>query len=209
MKRKLRAVLFDYDGTLIDSMPEIYRGVKAVMDRCGLPMPEFRPFLISFSAPYISWYRERGVTLPDKEIREIFFANAFTDGAPYFPEVEPVITKLRERGKFLAIVSAHPSAMTIWNRVVEQDRLFHVHLPVIAQAHKKTEGITTLLRQHQLNPEETLYIGDLASDVLDAREAGTLTAAYLGPHGHRDAFTNAEPHFFFDSLHQIFDHFED
>jgi phosphoglycolate phosphatase len=208
MKRKVQAVLFDYDGTLIDSMPAIYRGVKAVMDECGLPMEDFSPFLRSFSAPYVDWYRVRGVTLPNEKIREIFFAHAFTDDAPYFPEVAEVFEKLREKGLFLAIVSAHPSADTIWKRVVERDRLLHHHHPVVARANHKTAPIRDLLSGNKIDPERCLYVGDLASDVLDAKEAGTLTAAYLGPHGHRIAFEKAEPHYYLETLHQIFDHVE-
>jgi len=204
MRHRIRAVFFDYDGTLIDSIPEIHRGVCRVLVASGREPVTFSDFLLTFKAPWMEWYRARGVTLSSDEITDVYFGEMQSDDSPYFPGVRTVIEKLRGRSIQVGVVSAHYEDR-VRARVIAKDALFSELEPVVGLAHRKADAIRKLCETHGLLPEETLYVGDLASDVRDGREAGVLTAAFVGPHGLRASFADHEPHYYLESsLHEIF-----
>lgn len=208
MKYKIRAVFFDYDGTLIDSIPEIYRGVCRVLERCGRPPVTFGEFQRTFKSPYMEWYTSRGVTISREEITSIYFNNMKSDESPYLPRVELAVSKLRNLGFHLGIVSAHYEDR-IRERVIAKDRLFHEKEHIVGLSHRKAADIRKLCEAHDLKPYQVVYVGDLASDVRDAREAGVISAAYVGPRGLREAFVDHEPDIYLEKeLHELLDHVE-
>lgn len=208
MKRKIRAVFFDYDGTLINSMPEIYKGVRAVLAACGKEIQDFPEFCRTFHAPYMEWYVRQGVDLPGDEIRRIYFSSMESDKAAYFPETSRVLERLKRDGFHTGIVSAHGYPDVIRNRLVS-DGLLGEYDWVIGKANEKAPALRLLCESLKIEPEEMLFVGDLISDILDGHEAGVLTAAYLHPHGHRSSFEVKEPHYYLErSLEEIFDHVE-
>lgn len=105
--------LFDFDGTLVDSMPDYVRVMTKILDDTGIPygedlMKTITPLGFVDTAKY---YLQLGVPLSYEEIVErmgSYALKAYTESIPAKPHVPEVLRALKERGDDLNILTASP-----------------------------------------------------------------------------------------------------
>lgn len=192
--RNVNAVLLDWDGTVVDSMPRQYEKIRALFERYQVEPPSLEAFCRTLRAPFEEFYPKYGLNAPYSDLMDFFFG-AYTkdDAAPVYPDFKPFLERALGARLRVGVVSAGKT-----------DRLHHnaerLGLPfskedLIGDKPDKIEAIRDLCARYEVSPERTVYVGDLGSDVLHGQAAGTLTAAYLGDHGHPSSFTNPAPDF--------------
>lgn len=109
---------------------------------------------------------------------EVFDAFGHATHWELFPETREVLTRLKERGFELGIISNFDSRFFQLARALEIHQFFDsVTISSLAGAAKPaTKIFTYALEQHMLTPEEVLHVGDHPiEDVEGAREAGLHT----------------------------------
>jgi phosphoglycolate phosphatase len=193
--RGIRAVLFDLDGTLVDSAPDLGAAaehMRAVRGMHALPLAHYRPHAGSGARGMLGV--AFGMT-PDhadyETLREEFYVryeSTLTDRTVVFDEVEDLVEALLQSG-------------LRWGVVTNKARRFSAPLtaamPLFRSATAIVSGDTTphtkphpaplleAARQLNLPPAQCLYVGDDARDIVAGRSAGMTTVAahygYLGP----------------------------
>jgi len=196
MSRTLRAVLFDLDGTLIHSLPDLAAAVNrllasenrpALADEAiramvgdgadmlvarafaatgGLPGPEVRPYLDRFMADYEP--RSAETTRP-------------------WPEVEETLAALRARGLALAVCTNKPSRATAEVlAALDLARFFDVVVGADdAPAIKPDPAhVLVILDRLGVTPDQALMVGDSRNDILSARAAGIRSVALSFGYAH-------------------------
>ncbi|MEK7650850.1 MAG: HAD family hydrolase [Patescibacteria group bacterium] len=167
-----KKVIFDVDGVLVDSAPEMYRGCRAVFAQLGqgLRVPSYDDFLKTVQTPFSVYYRELGVKGTDEEITRAYFSAARHDEAPLFPDVINTLQALADANVRLAIVSGHHQA-SLEKRFTERG-LADYFDAIVGNASNKVEAIRRLCASAGVDPESTCLVGDLISDARDGRDAG-------------------------------------
>jgi phosphoglycolate phosphatase len=114
----IRAVLFDLDGTLVDSLPDIGGSMNQVLAELGLPthpMPAYREFVGQGVARLVerALPPSRGDLQADAEagFRRVYAGRLTDESAPY-PGVAELLDKLSEQGLPFAVCSNKPQVMT-------------------------------------------------------------------------------------------------
>lgn len=186
----VKAVLFDLDGTLIDSAPDLGSAANQMRtDRNmpSLPLSDYRCVVGSGARGMISI--AFGLT-PDcmgfEALKEEFFANyeaRLTARSTAFSGVSELVQRIQQAG-------------LSWGVVTNKSKRFTVPLtqamPLFAGAGSVVSGDTTphakphpaplFLAASQLGfrPEECAYVGDDERDIIAGKAAGmrTVTAAY-------------------------------
>ena len=109
-------ILFDLDGTLVDSIADIAAAMNHVLASAGLPTHDLSayaafvgagaPMLVRRAAP-------EGADLGDLLARFVahYAAHALDATRPY-PEIAELVADLRARGRRLAVLSNKPDALT-------------------------------------------------------------------------------------------------
>jgi len=194
LQREFRAVLFDLDGTLIDSAPDLAGAANELREAYGLPaLPYelFRPMVGSGARGMIGVafdvgpQHERFADLRDDFLRR--YELRMTRQTRVFDAVVPVLEALERQQRKWGIVTNKAARFT--HPLVRSLGLHPRAATVIAgdtTPHSKPHPAPLLeaARQVGLDPSQCIYIGDDVRDVQAGRAAGMATAVagwgYLG-----------------------------
>ena len=188
-KQRTDAIIFDLDGTLVDSLPGIEASLRVAAAACD--PPRHVPPIRSIIGPPIAEMIQR--LWPDLEEEERQRAiSAFRqhyDGegclmSPLFPDVEETLDALSARGLELFVLTNKPSAPTA--TILDQAAIRRHFTAVISPDSNdppfpvKSAGARWLRDRYRLTPEATLLVGDGIDDA-DAAAAcsfGFVAASY-------------------------------
>jgi 2-phosphoglycolate phosphatase len=194
MSAAVRLVLFDLDGTLIDSAPDLAAAANAMREARGmapLALTALRPMVGSGARGMIG--TAFGVAPDDagfEAMRDEFlgrYRDALLVHTQVFDAMVPVLQRLDAAGRPWGIVTNKAERFTL--PVVEGLRLHTRAAAVVCgdtTPHSKPHPAPLLeaARRAAVAPEACVYIGDDHRDIIAGRAAGmaTLAAAwgYLG-----------------------------
>lgn len=186
------ALLFDLDGTLIDSAPDIAAALNRLLVEAGrrrLALDAVTAMIGDGMAKLVErGFTATGSALPPvarpaafARIVELYGAAACVHTRPY-PEVAATLVALRAAGWHLAVCSNKPEALS---RAILEDLGLAPHFEAIvggdSLAVRKPDGghlLGTLARMAG-PPTSAIMIGDGKNDLLAARAAG-LPAVLVG-----------------------------
>lgn len=187
--RKLspKAILFDLDGTLLDTVADIAAGVNGMLAELGRPQrteQEIRDFVGQGFLRLVERclteghpdYALDGATLDRAAdlFRKHYALHNGERTQPY-PRVVPVIEQLAAHGKLLAVVTNKFAAFTT-PLLEKMDIVQHFSAVVsgdsCATRKPDPEMVRLACEKLRVQPEEALMVGDSANDALAARAAG-------------------------------------
>ena len=196
-----RAVLFDLDGTLIDSVPDIAAAMNEVLALDGLPPlsePEIRG-MVGNGLPVLLQrvLAARGLTLESAafaeklaEAAEIYVRH-LTGGTTVMAGAREVLDALAGSGTLLAVVTNKLQAATL--TVLEHFELLDYFGVVVGDAGlaPKPDPAMLLHAASELGqrPEDVVMVGDSRADVEAGRRAGMAVIGVRG--GYTDVAMDA------------------
>ncbi|WP_439443575.1 pyrophosphatase PpaX [Listeria aquatica] len=182
MTREITTLLFDLDGTLINTNELIIASFQATLKEF-LPEKEFsREEILPFIGPPIS--ETFGNLLPERAEEMITFYRAFTNEHHdelilEYDGVYEAIRALYEEDYKLAIVSTKIYDTVMRGlKVMGLDKFFQVVIGFdqVKTAKPDPEGINMALTLLNASQEEAIMIGDNYHDILAGKNAGVKTA---------------------------------
>jgi phosphoglycolate phosphatase len=211
---ELKAVLFDLDGTLIDSKRDIAASANITRQHYGFqPLPE--DLIGTFVGLGIMVLLEKAVETKDPDrlreahgiFKEHYRLHCVDFTRPYAGTFE-ILESLKGRGIKLAVVSNKPQEFTdlILKRLDLWD-FFDVVLGPEATLNKKPhpEPLLTAAGKLGAEPSETVMIGDSTVDIEAARAARMLVGVITHGYGTREILSAADPDWLVDSLQDFMD----
>jgi len=204
-----RAVLFDLDGTLIDSVPLIVESMRYAfagrarapttaewVARIGTPLDGMIRLWAEDEADVVELkarYKRHQLEHHDARMRA-------------FAGVPELLARLRARGTALAVVTSkiEPSARRSL-AFLGLEQHFHAVVGLESTARHKPdpEPVRHALSRLGVSPGEAAFVGDSPHDVLAGNGAGVATVAGLwGPFA-REAFASARPRAFASAVEEV------
>lgn len=173
-------ILFDFDGTVFDTLNGIERSVKYALDKNGivLSVDSFRrfagpPFKVIFKENY--GFDDELIVKIIEAFREDYLPYGIYESSP-FPGIAELLDELRQNGFKLAIATLKPRTMAV--ELLERSGLYGKFDVISGQI---AEGIETLTKAEIVRgamdmlgaaPEDTVLVGDTKYDVVGGHEAG-------------------------------------
>lgn len=176
MMKRYKAVLYDIDGTLLNTFDmNMYPLIRIIQEELGetWSIEQVRPF---YAQPGLKTMKDLGVrNIETTYARWVSYVNAYDTGARPFDGIELVLKSFHAAGIRQAIVSSKMKKQYKID-VVDQGLDRYMETAVLEEdtrIHKPNpEPILECLRRMQLNAEDVIYIGDAESDLQAACNAG-------------------------------------
>jgi phosphoglycolate phosphatase len=179
--RPLKLVVFDVDGTLVDSQHLIVAAQAEAFAACGLDAPtrERSLSVVGLSLPNAF----RALVGPDGPVEALAdaYKRAFqrlradpTTLEPLFPGAAETVDRLSARGVLLGIATgkSRRGVQHLLDRLGWQDRFASVRTADDAPSKPDPTMLRQALREAGARPEETILIGDTSFDMAMAAAIG-------------------------------------
>jgi 2-phosphoglycolate phosphatase len=187
-------VLFDLDGTLVDSAVDLLNALNRVVvdaGRAALPLTAIRPVVSKGARAML------GVAFPDESVEQrearvapflAYYADAVAHHSTPFAGIEAVLAAIEASGARWGIVTNKPLYLA---RGVVDSMGWRERCAILiggdSLPRKKPDPDQLLLASDTLEvtPRECVYVGDDERDIVAARAAGMASIAALW--GYREA----------------------
>jgi HAD superfamily hydrolase (TIGR01509 family) len=200
---RLRAVLFDWDGTLIDSAEATFAAYARLFQGFGLRF-ERADFERTYSPDWRRTYA--GVGLPGDRWAEAdaAFLRLYTQAPPgLLPGAAEAVGRLASAGLALGIVTSGDRQRVVADLArTGLDGSFDALVCGGDVTRKKPhpEGLLRALSQLAVEPRDAAYVGDSPEDVEMARAAGAYTVGVPGGFPNREALVASAPDLLAETL---------
>ena len=217
-KISLDAVIFDLDGTLLDSIGFYFNIVKSALGRLGLPQVSMDVIREAAKDGEFEWesvlprsavVNQPGLLARIQSVAREIYSPMFEIEAKPIPGMKDVVENLVAAGFKLGIVTSTPKE----NVEIKLKKLEHNgtlrHFEVIVTSsdvvRKKPapDPLIECCRQLDVKLENSVYIGDSWSDIKSGRSAGMKTIAVLSGFDGLHALSKEFPDAVIDSVAEL------
>lgn len=199
----IRNIIFDWSGTLVDDLPAVWRATNFVLSQCKCTEMTLEQFRAEFCLPFTDFYDRHVPHVPLKEL-EGWFHTHFREAqhsVVALPRAKEFLEFCRERGlRTFVLSTVHPdyyaiqAASTGFGEYIE-----HPYTGVW----DKRKKIHDLLAEQKLEPNETLFIGDMQHDMETARHGGVLCCGVLTGYNTLEQLRASEPDLIVEHLGEL------
>jgi len=198
--REIHNILFDLDGTLVDSSCAIRASLAHALERGGLRFPEDRPVERMIGLPLLDIFRDLGLSGAAAE-RAIADYRAHYDaeaqaGTRVYDHVEGCLEALRAAGCTLIVATVKPSPIAA--KVLAEMGLAPYFSGVAGSSmdhapRDKADLIRHALCEHGLDAAHSAMVGDRAQDIRGARSNRLCAVGVTWGFGLLEELTAAGP----------------
>ena len=176
----IKAVIFDFDGTLADTLPLCIRAFRSSIEpRLGRPVSDAE-IIATFGPAEEGTIKALIPSQYDDGIAAYLthYEQYHAEYPHLFPGIQSLLTELQAKPVPLALVTGKGE------RSAAMSLTFYQLTPYFSafgygdlETNSKTRNINRIVADWNLKPDEVLYVGDAPSDIVACRKAGVPIAA--------------------------------
>jgi pyrophosphatase PpaX len=205
MTNKITTILFDLDGTLIDTNELIITTYLHTLEKY-YPSKYQREDVLPFLGPTL--HEAFGSIDPNLVEEMVLEYRAFNianhdELVTEFAGVFETVQTLKDKGYKLGIVTTKRHDVTLKGlRLMDLERFFEVVVTYdhVSKTKPDPEPIHKALEQLNSSPEETMMVGDNYHDILAGKNAGTITAGCAWSIKGREYIAKYEPDYILENM---------
>lgn len=189
-----KAIIFDLDGTLINSIEDIADAMNTVLQNNNYPIHSYQAYkhfvgsgirsLVMKALPEL--HRDENQINSCFQAMMSIYSTQCTNKTKPYDGIMDLLNQLKYRDIKLSVLSNKADALTKKITLALFPDYFNPILGLKLEAHKKPNPVAALEICNTLNvlPEETIFVGDTAIDIQTAHNANMLAVGV--PWGFRD-----------------------
>jgi len=199
----IRNIIFDWSGTLVDDLPAVWKATNFVLARADRPEMTLEEFRAEFSLPFTNFYDRHTPHVPLPQLEDGFNSHyrEIQDSVAELPYARDFLQFCRDhRLRTFVLSTIHRDHFLIQSRVTGFDAFLDRPYTDVLDKRRK---IHEILRENQLQPEETLFIGDMQHDIETARHGGIHSCAVLTGYNTLEQLREAKPDLIVEHLGEL------
>lgn len=214
-----RLIMFDLDGTLVDSVPDLAAAVDVMLTQLGRPTAGVEVVrhwvgngaMVLVQRALANSYDYSSVSEDEAAPALDLFLQAYAQEQSrtcLYSTVLDTLHTLRDSGVLLAMITNKPERfLPDLLKQHQLDGLFSWVIGGDTLPYKKPEpgSLLWVMQQAQVEPQECLFVGDSRNDILAAKAAQVCCAALTYGYNHGQPIELENPDWIIDSLSQLLD----
>jgi len=198
------ALIFDFDGTIadtLDMMIDLYNERLAREFRCKFfDKSQKETFRQIPAAEFLRTYGIRYYKLPFMAVRARFLLKRYVEQMQPFPGILEWIRQVAQENVFLGIATSNSSKNV--RRFLQKNQISDSFQCIYGgrNVFGKHRTLQKLMREHQLDPAMTIYVGDEVRDIEAARRVGFRVAAVSWGFQHLSLLQQHRPDFLIENV---------
>jgi HAD superfamily hydrolase (TIGR01549 family) len=203
--RKILGILFDWDGTLLNSYAADCAAYLAMFQKMRIAWT-LEDLARHYSPNWYNVYRAAGLHESRWPAADLAWRATYATQRPQLlPGARPLLTNLRKKYPLGLVTSGDRDRVVRQLRHFRLFRTFSAHVCSGDTPEKKPHPapLRMALRNMQLNPQDCVYIGDTREDVQMARGANVRTIGIVGPFPTAQKLKQSKPDVLLASLSEL------
>lgn len=196
----VKNIIFDWSGTLADDFKPVLAATNEIFKQYGKPEFTDADFREKFFLPFTDFYKQY---LPEATMIQLehYYHSSFKllqEQIPLLSHARETLDYCRERGMKIFLLSTIHAE----HYEVQADRLGvkSYFTKAYVQALDKRKTIHQLLTDWDLEPSETLFVGDMQHDIETAKHGGVRSCGVLTGYDSLEKLKVMEPDLIFKDL---------
>jgi phosphoglycolate phosphatase len=199
-----KGIIFDLDGTLVNSIYDIGDAMNTVLEDQGYPTHDYNAYktfvgsgISSLVIKALTEKRtEAEINLCFEAMKKVYSVNC-TNKTEAYPGIHDLLEKLKTKGIKLSVLSNKADVLTkkVVSHVFSND--FEVVEGLTTEALKKPNPEVALRMSKTMNiaPESIIFVGDSGADIVTAKKANMLAVGVSwGYRTQEDLINNGAAH---------------
>jgi HAD superfamily hydrolase (TIGR01549 family) len=210
IRSKISTILFDWDGTIVDSAQLGLNAYYKVFAELGCEFDE-EIYNTHYSPNWDKTYEALGLPRDKWERADTLWRFHYDAQTPQLIEgAADTLATMRANGYRVGVVSSGNDDRV--NREIDQFGLRDLFEVVMCHEHitqrkPHPEGLHLALERMAVSPNEAAYVGDAPEDIQMGKEARVLTVGVRGNYPCSTRLLAAEPDIYLQSIRELTDHF--
>ncbi|HYE32351.1 MAG TPA: HAD hydrolase-like protein [Methylomirabilota bacterium] len=199
----IKNIIFDWSGTLVDDLPAVWEATNHVFRQAGVPEITLEKFRAEFCLPFKPFYDKYLPHVAPAQMEQWFHGRfrEVQDAVVELPHARDFLEWCAKKNLRLFVLTAVPSEH--FDRQARTMRFENFFEKAYTGAVDKRKIIPTLLKEQDLAPEETLFVGDMQHDVETAKFGGTRSAAVLTGYNSLEQLRASSPDLVVEHLREL------
>jgi phosphoglycolate phosphatase len=199
----IRNIIFDWSGTLVDDLPAVWEATNHVLEQACRPRITLDQFRTEFCLPFKIFYDKFTPHVPMPQLENWFHTR--------FRQVQSSVCALPHARSFLEYCADQKIRTFLLSTVADD------HFAVQERATgfgrflekpytgvwDKRKKIHDIISENDLEPSETLFIGDMQHDIETAKHGGVRSCAVLTGYNTLPQLEQAEPDLIVEHLGEL------
>lgn len=211
MRKEIQNLLFDLDGTLVDSSRTIGMSIDFALESMAVENSRDKPIETVIGRPLLDIFRNEFNMMDAQAYQAIdiyrdYYDSLNQEGTEVYESIREVLSSLKKAGYRLFVATVKPTAIA--DKVLTDLDLRSCFDGISGSSldskrRDKSSIIAHALKSFGLDPLQSMMIGDRDQDILGARENGMPAIGVTYGFGTRQELNAAEPTHLVDHSEQI------
>lgn len=202
-------ILFDLDGTLVDSGHDIANAVNYTLETLGMRDRSFKE-IVSYIGSGVedliikSLGGQKGKLKKALRIFEDYYMDHITDKSSLYPGVKDILEYFKDKKKVIITNRNHKFAVLAMNNLGILDYFADILGGDDLSCMKPSScPVNKIVNKFHADKKRAIMVGDMAIDVSAGKEAGISTCAVTYGIGKKEDIVKSKPDYIIDSILEL------